>query len=180
MSNFAIEVQEIAKNWINETTQQHGSSALLKAKKALAMKVLTKFVHKNIPFAGRNHFEVLEYREGYIKAGAALKPNKNHFNAMYAGALYMLAEIPGGVLCLLNFDKAFYPTLAEMTMSYLKPARSDITIEFSLSQAQLSEIQAQARAEGRTEFKLEGELKDDKGEVVATSVAHYIVLHKEA
>jgi len=179
MASLANQFQDAAKDWINETMSNEAPSSLLaRSKQSLAINLLTRFVGKNIPFATRNGFEVLEYRPGYIKVGIPLKPNKNHFNAMYAGALYTVAELPGGILCLLNFDPEYYPTLAEMRMRYLKPAKSDVTIEFTLSKDELARIQAEAKAKGKSKFQLEGELKDSDGNVVALSTAHYQVRHK--
>lgn len=179
MSSLASQIQNAAKDWINETTKAGASASMVtRAKQSMAMKLLTRFVGQNIPFATRNGFEVEAYRPGYIKTRIPLKPNKNHFNAMYAGALYTVAELPGGILCLLNFDPEYYPTLAEMTMRYHKPARTDVTIEFKLSKAELKRIQDEAKANGKSKFSLEGELKDLEGNVVATSTAHYQVRHK--
>lgn len=179
MSGLASQFQDLAKDWINETMSDDAPSSLLaRSKQSLAIKLLTRFVGQSIPFASRNGFEVLDCRPGYIKVGIPLKPNKNHFNSMYAGALYTVAEIPGGILCLLNFESNYYPTLAEMRMRYLKPANSDVTIEFSLSKEELSRIQAEAKAQGKSKFQLEGEVKDSDGNVVALSTAHYQVRHK--
>lgn len=179
MSSIAAQLQNFAKDWINQTSlSQDSGSRLDETKQTIALKLLTKFVGKNIPFATRNGFEVIEYRPGVIKTRMPLKQNKNHFGAMYAGALYTVAELPGGILCLLSFDPEFYPTLSEMTMKYHKPAKSDVTIEFSLGRHELKRIQDEARAEGKSKFSLEGQLKDKDGNVVATSIAHYQVRHK--
>ncbi len=179
MPSLAHQFQDAAKDWINQTMGDESPSSLLaRSKQSIAIKLLTRFVGQNIPFATRNGFEVQDYRPGYIKVGIPLKPNKNHFNAMYAGALYTVAELPGGILCLLNFDPDYYPTLAEMRMRYLKPAKSDVTIEFTLSAEELARIQSEAKAEGKSKFELEGELKDSDGTVVALSTAHYQVRHK--
>lgn len=181
MSSLASQIQNYAKDWINETTNTDATNSLIsRTKQTMALKLLTKFVGKNIPFATRNGFEVIDCRPGYIKTRMPLKPNTNHFNAMYAGALYTVAELPGGILSLLNFDAEYYPTLAEMTMRYEKPARSDVTVEFTLSQTDLKRIQNEAKENGKSKFLLEGQLKDDEGNIVATSTAHYQVRHKAA
>jgi len=178
MANIAGQIQEYAKNWMNQVAQGPADSVIERSKYKLAVKLLTRFVGQAIPFTTRNGFEIVDFGPGYVKATIPLKPNKNHFNAMYAGALYTVAEIPGGVLSLLNFDKAFYPILAEMTMRYLKPATSDVTVEFKLSKAELKRIQGEAKEQGRSNFTLEGEIKDAEGQIVATSTAYYQVRMK--
>lgn len=176
MTSIAHQLQQFAKTWINTTAQRADSeSALDRYKLTASLKLLTRYVGKAIPFATRNGFEVIDYRPGYIKTRIPLKPNKNHFNAMYAGALFTVAELPGGILSLLNFDEQFYPILTEMTMRYLKPAQSDVTVEFHLTQETLDRIHSEARAQGKSLFSLEGEIKDRDGQIVATSTAHYQV-----
>ena len=54
-----------------------------------------------IPFAGRAGFVVEVIGEGYLRARIPLKGNRNHMGSMYAGALFTLAEIPGGVMTIL-------------------------------------------------------------------------------
>lgn len=176
MTSIANQLQEYAKTWINTTAEQaNAKSPLNRYKLAASLKLLTRYVGKAIPFATRNGFEVIDYRPGYIKTRIPLKPNKNHFNAMYAGALFTVAELPGGILSLLNFDAQFYPILTEITMRYLKPAQSDVTVEFFLPKETLERIHEEARAQGKSLFSLEGEIKDNNGVVVATSTAHYQV-----
>ncbi len=85
-----------------------------------------------IPFAPRNHFSVEELRPGYVKARVRLKGNKNHFGNLYAGAYFLVAEIPGGVLTLFDLGPAYTPILKEMTLEFLQPANSDVTVEFEL------------------------------------------------
>lgn len=59
--------------------------------------------------------------------------NENHIGSMYAGALFTLAEIPGGALFLTSFDSArFYPIVKEMTLRFRRPAKGDIRVEARL------------------------------------------------
>jgi len=180
MPNLSTQIQNVARDWMNETMRQPGSSFVDRCKHTVALKLLTRLVGQAIPFSTRNGFEVVDYQPGYIKTRIPLKSNTNHFNAMYAGALYTVAELPGGILSLLTFDDDYYPTLAEMTVRYVRPAKTDVTVEFSLSQQELERIQGEAKAEGKSRFSLEGELKDAEGEIVAYSTAHYQVRHKAA
>ncbi len=144
-----------------------------KLRQASTLALVNRLVGWRLPFAGRNHFRVLALQPGYLKATIPLKPNRNHINTLYAGALFTLAELPGGILALVNFDSTFYPILKSLTMSYLKTAKSDVTVEFWLDDAEVTRIQKEATKNGKCDFVLKGELKDKQGQIVATSEGHY-------
>lgn len=140
-----------------------------------ALLAVNQLVGTAIPFASRNRFEVVEFRDGYLKGKIPLKSNKNHIGTMYAGALFTLAELPGGILSIFNFDSNYYPILKELKMTYLKVAKSDVTVEFSLSKSEISRIEKEASENGKSPFTLYGKLKDTEGNIVAESEAHYQV-----
>jgi acyl-coenzyme A thioesterase PaaI-like protein len=103
-----------------------------------------------------------------------LAGNENHIGSMYAGALFTLAEMPGGAVFLTTFDASvFYPVVKEMNIRYLKPARSDVTIEIAMAADEAERIEKEAREKGKAEFILEGELIDRDGQVVARSHGVY-------
>lgn len=139
---------------------------------------VNRIIGLSIPFAPRNGFSVEEVTPGYVRAKIKLKGNKNHFGSMYAGAYFLVAEIPGGVLSLFDLGPAYTPILKEMTLQFIQPANSDVTVEFSLSPEQVTAILEEADATGRAKFSLEGLLHDQEGNHVATSVAHYRVRKK--
>ena len=132
-----------------------------------------------IPFVRRNRFEVLDIKPGYLKARVALRGNKNHMGTMYAGAMFLLAEIPGGVITIFEFGPNYVPVLKELTMTYLKLAKSDVTIEFSLTRERLDEIRREADENGKSEFSLKADLRDVNGETVAQSMGYYQVRRKD-
>lgn len=135
--------------------------------------VLNKLIGISIPFTRRNHFKVVEMRTGYLKAVIRLRGNKNHIGTMYAGAMFLLAEVPGGIVSLFEFGSGYFPILKELKMCYLLPATSDLTIEVSMTQAELDAIRQTADEKGKSDFTLTLDLKDDKGVVVAQSVGLY-------
>ncbi|NNM51282.1 MAG: DUF4442 domain-containing protein [Pseudomonadales bacterium] len=151
-----------------ETT---GRVALLRRR--IALKAVNRVVGLSVPFVRRNHFQVLALHHGYLKAWIPVQGNRNHMGTIYAGALFMLAEVPGGVMALFEWGTDYVPVLKEMTMHYLKPATSDVTVEFRLSDEEMLRIQTIAKAQGKCEFTLQADLVDAKGVVVAKSEAHY-------
>ncbi len=147
-------------------------------KKTGGYAAVNRIIGLSIPFAPRNGFSVEEVRPGYVRARIKLKGNKNHFGSLYAGAYFLVAEIPGGVLTLFDLGPSYTPILKEMTLQFLQPANSDVTVEFSLSEEQVGAIRADADATGRAKFTLEGVLTDQDGNHVATSIGHYRVRKK--
>ena len=175
----------LSEQWVGATAklfrdgadEQSGAIAGLKRKGRLAL--LNRLIGLTIPFTRRNHFEVVGLGEGYVDARISLKGNRNHFGTLYAGAMFLVAEIPGGVLALFELGQDFIPILQSLDMRYLKKARSDVTVTFRLPAEERARIRREARQRGRTEFTLEGELKDDQGETVALSTAVYQVRLKD-
>ena len=173
------QAQKNVKSWVNHVAQADSRRTAVGAlQMSAALKLITRFVGQSVPFARRNHFQVIDFGPGYVKASMPLKPNKNHFNSMYAGALFTVAEIPGGIISIFSFDDDYFPVLKDLKMDFLKMAKSDVTVEFSLSEDELQRIEAEVAKCGKCPFVLEGEIKDASGEVVAKSYANYQVLKK--
>ena len=101
---------------------------------------------KTFPFVERCGVKTLDVERGYCKMMMPLEPNLNHVGIMYAGALYTIAELPGGVIYLTSFDtKRFYPIVKDMAIRFRRPAPQDITVDITLSEAE------HARTESTTE-----------------------------
>ncbi len=160
-------------NYLFETKQSESQGVLSRIKRSGSYLTLNKLISFSIPFAGRAGFEVLELRRGLLKAKIPFKGNTNHVGTMYAGALFTLAEIPGGVMAIFEFGPRYFPLLKEMNIKYLAPAKTDITVEFSLTETQIEQILNTTNEKGKCDFTLEGKLYDKQGELVAESIGHY-------
>ncbi len=135
------------------------------------LKRLSKYV---IPFVRRSGVKVLELESGRVLCRMPLKGNVNHIGTMYAGALFTLAEFPGGPLMLATFGmKRFIPIVTKLDLDFVKVAKTDVTIELTLSAPEIERIESETLANGQSEFVVEGELKDINGNVVARSRAVY-------
>lgn len=120
------------------------------------------------PFVTRCGVKVLELDRGYCKMLMPFEPNINHVNMMYAGALYTIAELPGGAIYSTSFDiSRFYPIVKDMSIRFRRPATTDVTVEVRISDEEIERIQAEAEANGKCDFEWDVEIKDAKGEVVA-------------
>ncbi len=173
LNSLNTQIKSLVKNWVNTVTNSPTQSRLSQLKVASALKLVTQFVGQAIPFAARNGFKVIDFRPGYVKAFIPLKSNTNHFNAMYAGALFTVAELPGGIISVFSFDDRFFPILRDLKIEFIKMAKTDVTVEFELSASELSRLENEASVHGKCDFVLQGEIKDTHGEVVAKSFANY-------
>ena len=129
---------------------------------------------KSILFAERTGIEVVDVSKGYAKLKMPIEGNGNHVNTMYAGALFTLAELPGGIVYVSTFDRSrYYPIVKDMYIKFTRPATTDVTIEIRLSDEEAQRITADAEENGKADYILEGELVDANGTVVALSKGTY-------
>lgn len=134
---------------------------------------LNTYIGQAIPFTHRNGYEVIDVQPGYVKSRVALEGNHNHMGSMYAGAMFLLAEIPGGVLTVQDFGMDYIPILRELKMEYLAMAKTDLTLEIRMSPDEIERLKQEVADKGKAHFELVGELKDADGQIVAVSTARY-------
>ena len=140
----------------------------------LPVEIARQLTEEQIAFVKRSGLKAEVLEPGFVRLRMPLQGNQNHIGSMYAGALFTLAEIPGGALFMTSFDvQGYYPIIKEMTLRFRRPATSDILVEARLDQAQVARITTQADAEGKADYRLDLELKDAAGEVVAISQGLY-------
>ncbi|MBC9249107.1 thioesterase [Pseudomonas alcaligenes] len=140
----------------------------------LPVEMARLFTEEKIDFVKRSGLKAEVLEPGRVCLRMPLQGNQNHIGSMYAGALFTLAEIPGGALFLTSFDaQRFYPVIKEMNLRFRRPASSDILIEASLTSEEIERIQTEAEREGKAEYVLELQLRDGSGEVVAESRGLY-------
>jgi thioesterase domain-containing protein len=133
-----------------------------------------QMLEQGIEFVKRSGLKVEALERGRVVCRMPLAGNVNHIGTMYAGALFTLAEIPGGALFLSSFDAGkFYPIVTDLQISFKKAVKSDATVEICMEDAEIERIQAEATTNGKALFELRGELRNADGELVATSVGQY-------
>ncbi len=135
---------------------------------------LKKSLVEGIPAVARTGIEVLELDVGYVKMSMPFEPNINHVGIMYAGALFTLAELPGGAIYATGFDsRRYFIVVKDLQMRFRRPAKTDVTVEVRLTPEEISEIEERAERDGKADFSWDCELKDADGTVVATSTNLY-------
>lgn len=135
---------------------------------------VTSFIHQAIPMLGKIGLEVVAMGPGRMTLRVPFEGNQNHVGTMYAGVLFSIAEVPGGALAVQLFDPArFYPVIKDMSVQYLRPARSDVTVAAEITPDEVRRILAETESQGKSEFVMELAVTDADGVVVMTSTGHY-------
>ncbi|HQR81105.1 MAG TPA: YiiD C-terminal domain-containing protein [Actinomycetota bacterium] len=134
----------------------------------------TVFLHQTIPAVGRLGVVVEEFSPGLVRLCVPIEGNGNHFGTMYAGVLFTLCELPGGLLPVGVLDPTKYtPIVTELDIRFLAAARTDVRLEARMDPAELQALAEQADREGRARFTLELHAEDADGRTVVSSTAHY-------
>ncbi|MGH8354049.1 MAG: YiiD C-terminal domain-containing protein [Pseudomonas sp.] len=140
----------------------------------LPAEIARQLTEESIAFVKRMGLKAEVLEPGFVRLRVPLAGNENHIGSLYAGALFTLAEIPGGALFITSFDGSrFYPLVKEMNLRFRRPATGDIWVEARLSAEEIERLQAEAATNGKAEYLLELELRDASGQVVAESRGLY-------
>lgn len=134
-------------------------------------------VSEGVPIVGKMGLEVLHAERGRCVARLPFEPNINHVGIVYAGSIFTLAEVPGGVLFGGAFDVArFYPIVGEMSVRFTKPATTSLLVDARMPDAEIDRVTADLEAKGRAKWVLDQEVVDEHGVVVATTSAVYFAM----
>ncbi|QLC22792.1 DUF4442 domain-containing protein [Parasphingopyxis sp. CP4] len=122
-----------------------------------------------VPFVERTGMRTLEHERGYAKLLMPLEGNANHVNVMYLGAFCVLAEAAAANPGISILDtKRFFPIVKDIAVDFHRPATSDVTAEYRLSDAELDALLESLETNGRATYVAQVPMQDADGVVVAT------------
>jgi len=131
-------------------------------------KIVAQFAETGIEAIKRTGLRVEVLRERYARVSMPLNGNVSHLGTMYAGSLFILGEFSGGIIFGAAFDYTkFIPVVKDISIRFIRAAKSDVSMEVSMDAAQVAEIQREAEQNGKADFNLNIELKDKTGETVS-------------
>lgn len=137
---------------------------------------LRKIFETVIPFANRSGIKAIEISASRNRIMMPLAPNINHVGSMYAGALFTVAEMMGGAVAMSTFGPlGLVPIVKGLNIRFLKPAKTDVTVEHTMGDEETKRVIADAEKVGKGEYTLKLEIKDTNGVIVATSEGFYQV-----
>lgn len=109
---------------------------------------------------------IVEMQDRHVKVMLPYEPNINHIGSVYAGSLFSVGEYIGGPLYFASFDTTrFYPIVKAVNIQFKRLAVTNMTVEATLSKADVDAIQAEAEAKGKADWKMNLEIKDQAGTV---------------
>lgn len=133
----------------------------------------TEFVHQTVPAIGKLGVRVVGFGPGWVDLVVPIEGNANHFGTMYAGAMFGLAELPGGLLPLAVLGGDYTPIVTGVDIRFTAAARTDVRLTARLDPEDLKALAKRADAEGKAEFVLELTGQDADGRTVVQSTATY-------
>lgn len=133
----------------------------------------TQFVHQTIPAIGLVGVRVAAFGPGWADLVVPIEGNSNHFGTMYAGAMFTLAELPGGLLPLAVLGADYTPIVTRVDIRFTAAARTDVRLSARIEPEELQQLAKQADAEGKAEFVLELTGVDEEGRTVLESTGYY-------
>lgn len=134
---------------------------------------ITDLVHAAVPAVGRLGIRVAHLSPGEVKLVLPFEPNRNHIGTMYAGALVALAELPGGLLPMAMPELDVVPIVVDLHVDFLRAARGDAHLSVRMPPEELRAVAELAHFQGRADFVLDADVRDDEGRTVMTCRATY-------
>lgn len=127
-----------------------------------------------IQFVERAGIRVDEVGPGRCVLSMPEEPNINHFGTVYAGAIYTLGEVPGGILFFATFDtERFFPLVKSSQIRYRAPGRGRLSVEATIDADEVARLEAEADEHGKAEWELDLDITDEEGTVVAQMTSQY-------
>ncbi|MDN5743539.1 MAG: thioesterase domain-containing protein [Nocardioidaceae bacterium] len=138
------------------------------------LQAATVEVHRLIPIIAAMDLEVIELERTAVAARLPTAPNRNHFGVTYAGSLFTVAEVLGGLFprTSLTTDGGV-PLVKRLEIDFLLPATSDVVARATLTEDEIARILAEYADRGKSNFELVTEVSDAGGAVVARTRGDY-------
>lgn len=133
----------------------------------------TANVHTLVPILGAMGLEIIEAAPGRAAARIPAGPNVNHFGVAYAGSLFSVAEMLGGIIGGFFDVPGAIPLVKRLEIDFTRPAMTAATARTTLSEEEIARIQSEATEKGKSNFELLTEVTDESGTVVARTHGFY-------
>lgn len=131
-------------------------------------------LESTIPIAHKMGVKVVEARPGFAATSVPAEGNGNHFGVIYAGVLFTVAEVLGGIIPLITFDRSkYFPLVKNLDIQFVAMAKSDVRAEATLDDETIARVEAEAAERGKADFTLEAVVTDVDGQTVATTRGLY-------
>ena len=134
----------------------------------------TDDIRRIIPVLDAMQVEVVELERTSVAARIPAGPNVNHFGTAYAGSLFTVAEVLGGLLPRTSMAvEGGVPLVKSVTIDFLRPATTAVVARASITEDEIARVLAECDERGKSDFELVAELTDEAGTVVARTRGLY-------
>jgi thioesterase domain-containing protein len=131
-------------------------------------RILAETAVDRVPAIKRSGVQIIGLRDRYCKLLMPLAGNVNHVGMMYAGSLFTLGELPGGIIVMASYELGkFIPIVKEVAIRFVKPALTDVTLELEWTKEYAETLGKEALEKGKANFPLTMEIKDPGDQVVS-------------
>ena len=136
--------------------------------------VMNGAIESTTPIAHKMGVKVVEARPGFAATSVPAEGNGNHFGVIYAGVLFTVAEVLGGIIPLITFDRSkYFPLVKNLDIQFVAMAKSDVRAEATLDDQTIARVEAEAAERGKADFTLEAVVTDADSQTVATTRGLY-------
>jgi acyl-coenzyme A thioesterase PaaI-like protein len=144
-----------------------------------------KIAFDTVPFARVVGVHVTKVEPERAEAVLELTPERlNHVGTMHAVAQFGLGELASGGLVVAAFSDlqqdGYMPLVASVTVSYLRPARTDLRGVAELSLAEQERVRSEVRSGIQSRFTLPVQIIDTHGAVVSEFKVEWVLLQPRA
>ncbi|WP_308203312.1 MULTISPECIES: PaaI family thioesterase [Mycobacterium] len=138
------------------------------------VEMMNSALSSTIPIAEHMGVRVVEARRGFAAASVPVEGNGNHFGVIYAGVQFTVAEVLGGIIALSTFDASkYFPLVKNVDISFLAMASTPLRAEAQLDDETIARVEAEAAAQGKSDYVLDAVVTDANGAVVAKTHGLY-------
>jgi thioesterase domain-containing protein len=135
---------------------------------------LTADTHHLVPILAAMGVEVVEAERTSVAARLPAGPNVNHFGTTYAGSLFSVAEVLGGLFARTSLVmEGGVPLVKSLQIDFRRPATTAVVARATLDETEIARVLDEAQERAKSDFVLEAEVTDEAGTVVATTRGLY-------
>lgn len=145
--------------------------------KEMDLEKMSAAIRENYGLYRNAGLEILAADE-LFKVKVVLGPEtQNHVQMMHAAYLFAGGEFLGGLVPMRHLAKPekFQPVVRDLKIEFKAPAMTSVTAETRFTQAQADEMNAALDKDGRYDFTLVAELKDENATLVAQTTTNYAI-----
>lgn len=142
---------------------------------AFWLRILNIIMGYKIPFNSSHNFRIMKITKNYIRVKLPyIKNNTNHIRGMHACALATASEYACGLLIISNLNPEKYRLIMRsLKMDYIKQAKSDVYVEFKITEEEIDRIKNELSVSGMHLDKYIVEARNEKSELISIATLEW-------